>query len=140
MRPYSKAVGAALIIKIYVSSPCQGKIQDPSRQILPFIQGMRTIAMTQSKIAQEARGPPANGPNAGPQRHPSALDLQPLNFKIHLSFGLLSTKWYKAVSRNNISRNTPINHTKSATPGNVTGDAERKKGGWWVPEESWGLP
>jgi hypothetical protein len=69
--------------------------------------------MTQSKIAQEARGPPANDHDAGPQQHPSALDLQPLNFKIHLSFDLLSTKWYKTVRRNKMARNTPINQTKN---------------------------
>jgi hypothetical protein len=56
MRLYSKAVGAALLIKTYVSSPCQGKSQESEQLVSPSTQGKCSFAMTRFIVAIGAEG------------------------------------------------------------------------------------
>ncbi|KAJ7354125.1 hypothetical protein DFH08DRAFT_804050 [Mycena albidolilacea] len=92
-------------------SPCQGKGQGA---------GCLYKQSLGPKLAKEARGPPTNGPGAGPQQHPSLLDLRPLDIELTRPLGPLSTKRY------------------TNTPGSFTGDTERNGGGW-MPDECSGL-
>jgi hypothetical protein len=89
--------------------------------------GYATSQWLSPRIAREARGPPANGPSAGPQRHSSLRDLQPLGFRICQPFDSLSTKRYEISISKIYYKITPFYRSKLTTPGNITGDVERNR-------------
>jgi hypothetical protein len=81
MRPYSKAVGAALYKIKMVSSPCQGNNQEALQLGSPYVQGMHLFAMAQSEFSKRSEGTARQQPRCWPATAPFPARPTTLGFR-----------------------------------------------------------